>query len=231
MIKLNVDPAIWSYWSTLQLGVVKVTGVDNEGAATATAEHLRSVQEVTARQVQGVTISELPEVAAWREAYRLFGAKPKRYPCSLENLLQRLKREQFPRAINPLVDIYNIVSLQYRVPVGGEDIAKIQGDLWLRFATENEPSIQLLGEPEARAPKPGEVIYSDNVGAVCRRWNWKEAERTKLTATTKDAILVVESLQEASLQPCLEALVELVSEYCGGVVESSLFTKPTQAES
>ncbi|MBU2713062.1 B3/B4 domain-containing protein [Zooshikella harenae] len=231
MIELNVAPAIWNHWPNLQLGIVKVMGFDNEKRSATTAEHLRSVQEEVARQVQEKTISELPEVAFWREAYRLFGAKPKRYPCSLENLLQRIKREQFPRAINPLVDIYNIISLQYRVPVGGEDLAKIQGDLCLRFATENEPSIHLLGESEARAPKPGEVIYSDDVGAVCRRWNWKEAERTKLTATTTDAILVVESLQEASLLPCLEALVALVSEYCGGEIESSLLTEPVLSES
>ncbi|RDH43993.1 B3/4 domain-containing protein [Zooshikella ganghwensis] len=226
MTNLYVAQEIWQQWPKLQLGVVKVSGINNEQASAATANYLQNVQQSVARQVQEVTLIELPEVAVWREAYRLFGAKPKRYPCSLENLLQRIKREQYPRAINPLVDIYNIISLQYRVPVGGEDIAKIKGDLWLRFATENEAFIQLLGEAEAKAPKPGEVIYSDDVGAVCRRWNWKEADRTKLTPSTTDAILVVESLQEASLQPCLEALVNLLSEYCGGKAETTLLTAP-----
>ena len=70
----------------------------------------------------------------------------------------------------------------------------VEGDVLLTFATGDEPPVHLLGEPEARAPKPGEVIYRDDLGTLCRRWNWKEAERTKLTAATRHAFLVIEGL-------------------------------------
>ena len=98
------------------------------------------------------------------------------------------------RPILPLVDIYNAVSLEHLLPVGGEDLDSIEGDLRLTRASESEPPVRLLGEAEERAPKPGEVIYTDDRGAICRRWNWKEADRTKLTESTRTAVLVLEAL-------------------------------------
>jgi DNA/RNA-binding domain of Phe-tRNA-synthetase-like protein len=79
--------------------------------------------------------------------------------------------------------------------------------------------VKLLGEQEARAPYPGEVIYKDEEGTLCRRWNWKEAERTKLTEQTTDAIIVMEGLppiDKEKVQNAIEELVDLVQKYCGG---------------
>jgi len=103
--------------------------------------------------------------------------------------------------------------------VGGEDLDRLEGDLRLTRAGENEPPVNLLGESEPRPPQPGEVLYRDDAGAVCRRWNWKEADRTKLTESTSRAVLVVEALppiERGSLLAALDALEGLVREHCGG---------------
>jgi DNA/RNA-binding domain of Phe-tRNA-synthetase-like protein len=79
--------------------------------------------------------------------------------------------------------------------------------------------VRLLGEPEARTPKPGEVIYRDRLGALCRRWNWKEADRTRLTEQTTDGFLVVEGLppvDRALVQEAISELAALVQRHCGG---------------
>lgn len=107
-----------------------------------------------------MTVSEHPHVASWREAYRAFGVKVKQYPSSIENLLKRVMKGEELRHINPLVDLYNVVSLQHLIPVGGEDIDALLGGLWLRIAGENESAVYLLGDKEAKPPKPGEVIYA-----------------------------------------------------------------------
>ena len=81
--------------------------------------------------------------------------------------------------------------------------------------------MRLLGEPEARPPKPGEVIYRDRAGAICRRWNWKEADRTKLTEATRNAVLVVEGMPPVTrdeLAAALEELAKRVRERCGATV-------------
>src|ERR1700761_2144311 len=64
---------------------------------------------------------------AWRAAYRAFGAKPQRTPCSAEALAKRLESGgRLPR-VNLAVDLYNAISVRYAVPVGGENIAAYRG--------------------------------------------------------------------------------------------------------
>jgi DNA/RNA-binding domain of Phe-tRNA-synthetase-like protein len=109
--------------------------------------------------------------------------------------------------------------------VGGEDLDRIEGDVRLAIAGENEPPVRLLGEPEERAPRPGEVIYKDDLGAICRRWNWKEADRTKLTPDTRNAFLVIEGLPPVGrdkVSEAAEALAGLVRTHCGGKVRTAL---------
>ena len=119
-------------------------------------------------------------------------------------------------------DRYNVVSLRHLLPVGGEDLAQMQGDLRLTIAGEDEPAAVMLGEKEARPPYVNEVIYTDDLGAICRRWNWKEADRTKLTAETTDAILVLEILppvERATLDGAMADLASLIQQFCGGSVQ------------
>ena len=139
--------------------------------------------------------------------------------------MRRAVKGQRLRSVNRLVDLYNTISLRHLVPVGGEDLAAVEGDVELDFATENEPPVRLLGEPEARPPKPGEVIYKDRVGALCRRWNWKEADRTKLTEQTTDGFLVIEGLPPVGrplVESALGELAALVEEHCGGSVRTGI---------
>ncbi|OPZ58134.1 MAG: B3/4 domain protein [Synergistetes bacterium ADurb.Bin520] len=127
--------------------------------------------------------------------------------------------------MNPLVSLYNAISLTHLIPVGGEDLDRLSGDVRLTRAGHAEPPVLLLGEKEPRSPHEGEVIYTDDIGALCRRWNWKEADRTKLTPETKNAVLVIEALPPLTsdmLQRAVEELAALVERHVGGAV-STLF--------
>ncbi|HET6262504.1 MAG TPA: phenylalanine--tRNA ligase beta subunit-related protein, partial [Chloroflexia bacterium] len=152
----------------------------------------------------------------WREAYRTFGVKPNKYRSSVENLL-RSARAGTVRSINPLVDLYNSVSLRHQLPCGGEDLAAVVGDIRLTRAVGDELFVP-LGSPEPQPPQTGEVIYRDDEGVLCRAWNWREAERTKLTPATHDAFLCIEvtpPLREESLRAACADLAELVSSKLG----------------
>lgn len=216
-MRLEVDRTIFERFPGVRIGVVVASGVDNTGTHPELAHLLGEAQRRVPRELAGSAVAQLPHVAPWREAYRTFGAKAKQHPSSLENLLRRTLKGEPLRSVNPLVDLYNVVSLSHLVPVGREDVNALQGNLRLRFAGDAEPAVTLLGEREPRAPKPGEVIYADAVGAVCRRWNWKEAERTKLTAATTHAVLVVEALPPVGaqqLEDALRHLAELTRRFC-----------------
>lgn len=97
----------------------------------------------------------------------------------------------------------------------------------MAFAGESETSVQMLGEREKRPPHPGEVIYKDDGGAICRRWNWKEADRTKLSEDTVNAVLVLEALPPVSVRELEAALLDLekwIKNYCGGEAQTAILT-------
>jgi DNA/RNA-binding domain of Phe-tRNA-synthetase-like protein len=218
---LRVTPSLFEKFPETRLGIVIAHHINNQGQHSEVLELLRLEQTLIPERLGTTPITEHPHIAPWREAYRAFGAKPKDHPSSIENLLRRVRKGHSLPHINTVVDIYNTISLRHVIPVGGEDLDSLQGDVLLTIAGDNEQPVTLLGEKEARPPYPGEVIYKDDLGAICRRWNWKEADRSKLTEATKNLFLVIETLPPVSQETLKQAtneLATLVKTYCGGEV-------------
>jgi DNA/RNA-binding domain of Phe-tRNA-synthetase-like protein len=218
-VRLTLAPPFRALFPDALVGVAVVRGIDNRGEDAELTARLKTAAAAIPERVGAVPLTEHPRVAVWREAYRRFGAKPKDHPSSIENLLRRAAKGHAPSHINRLVDLYNAVSLEALLPAGAEDLAAIDGDVELTVAGEAEPPVRLLGEPEARPPKAGEVIYRDRQGAICRRWNWKEADRTKITEATREAIVVVEGLPPigpADIEAALDGIARAVPDRFGG---------------
>lgn len=203
------------------VGVIVAHGINNKLHQDEIKKLLKHAQDDLIAKMKAEELSEHPHIAAWRAAYKVFGATPKKHLSSVENLAQNaLKGKEFA-PISPLVDLYNAVSLKYLLPAGGEDLDTIVGDIRLTIAGPSESPVILLGQQEARAPEAGEVMYADAEGAICRRWNWKEVERTKLTEKTKNAILVLEALppvKRSILEAATHELANLIAKQCGGTV-------------
>lgn len=164
------------------------------GPSDEQSEALLLEAEASARAALGTRpVEELPHVAAWREAYRAFGAKPQRTRNSLEALTRRVP-VGLPR-VNRLTDIYNAISVLHQVPVGGEDLDRYVGPPRLLRAV-GEELFDTVGEGEevVEHPAPGEVDWCDDTGVTCRRWNWRQARRTRLTPTTTRALFILDAL-------------------------------------
>lgn len=151
-------------------------------------------------------------LAAWDEVFKQFGAKPKRTPCSAQALRKRVLRDGVLPAIDPIVDLYNAISLRYAVPVGGENIAAYVGAPCLTLADGSEPFDTLKeGEPALESPEPGEVIWRDAQGVTCRRWNWRQGVRTRLSAADSQMWFILEGLPAMPLDALCEAGDELIA--------------------
>lgn len=136
-------------------------------------------------------------IDAWNAVFKAFGAKPKRTPCSAEALRKRVLKDGTMAALDPVVDLYNAVSLRYAVPAGGENSAAYCGSPRLVFADGSETFDTLKeGQPATESPEPGEVIWRDDRGVTCRRWNWRQGVRTRLSASDKTMWFILESLPE-----------------------------------
>ncbi|MDX6742702.1 B3/4 domain-containing protein [Actinocorallia sp. A-T 12471] len=132
-----------------------------------------------------------PHVVAWRAAYRAFGAKPNRTRPSVDALLRRA--DKLP-SISRVVDAYNAVSVEYALPIGGEDLDHYAGAAVLTVAEGTET----FGEDEP--PVAGEVVWRDDIGVTCRRWNWRQCARTRITDDTRDALFLLERLEPYPLE-------------------------------
>lgn len=134
-----------------------------------------------------------PHIEAWRDAYRAFGAKPQRTRPSVDALLRRA--DALP-TVNKVVDAYNAISVEYALPIGGEDLDAYRGPARLVRADGDEPFDTVAGgEPAVEHPSAGEVVWRDDDGVTCRRWNWRQCVRTRLTEDTKNALFLLERLE------------------------------------
>ena len=136
--------------------------------------------------------ADAPHVLDWAEAFRAFGAKPQRTRPSVAALLRRVPG--LPR-VDRLTDAYNAVSVRFGIPVGGEDLDAYRGALRLVRAGGDEPfGTTASGGPVVEHPEPGEVVWRDDDGVTCRRWNWRQCTRTRLTTSTTRAVFLFDAL-------------------------------------
>jgi len=220
-VKFKIDPAIFKAFPGLHIGIVSAKGVDNHGDCPEILEKIKKIQREIRDNFDMGTLSDQPKIQNWRNAFTLFGAKPKKHRSSVENLYRMTLEGRDLRPINRLVDIYNYVSLWHMVPVGGDDLSRIEGDIVLRFAKGDEPFFP-LGSDGLQTARKGEVIYADEKEVVCRRWNWRESEKTKMTEETQDALLVSEGLPPVTaeeIEHIVTDLSRMIQEYCGGVMK------------
>ncbi len=191
---VTVDPAVFALRPDFTVLAIAVEGLVNGPSDEESAAALR---EAAVAAPTG-DLAAHPHLAAWREAYRAFGAKPQRTRCSAEALLRRVP-SGLP-TVNKVVDLYNAVSVRHVLPVGGEDLDAYNGPPRLVRATGTEPFHTVAsGEPVIEHPEPGEVVWRDDQGVTCRRWNWRQCTRTALTADSRRALFLLERLAPMSL--------------------------------
>ena len=205
----EVAPEVWELRPDYRAMLLAVDGIE-PGPSDAVSEALLQAAEESARSALAQTpVEDLPHVAAWREAYRAFGAKPQRTRNSLEALLRRAE-SGLPR-VNRLTDIYNAISVSHQLPLGGEDLSRYAGPARLARATGNEPfDTTADGAEVIEHPEPGEVVWCDDAGVTCRRWNWRQARRTQLHDGTTSALFIIDVLDPVTDDELAVATDELV---------------------
>jgi DNA/RNA-binding domain of Phe-tRNA-synthetase-like protein len=151
-------------------------------------------------------------LAAWRDAFQAFGAKPKRTPSSAEALRRRAERDGRLPTATAVVDLYNALSLRHAVPIGGEDADGYVGLPELRRAAGTESFDTMAdGAPKLETVDAGEVVWCDDAGVTCRRWNWRQGVRTRITEGSTAMWFVLERLDPMPVEALLLAGRELVA--------------------
>jgi DNA/RNA-binding domain of Phe-tRNA-synthetase-like protein len=205
-----VDAAVFALRPDYRALLVAVGGLV-PGPGDQDSDALLAAAEAAAREaLRSGPAEQLPHVAAWREAYRAFGAKPQRTRNSLEALLRRAA-SGLPR-VNRLTDYYNAVSVLHQIPLGGEDLTRYAGPPRLIRATGDEPFDTMAdGVAVTEHPEAGEVVWCDQAGVTCRRWNWRQARRTQLSEDTSMALFILDALDPVTNEALQTAADDLAA--------------------
>ena len=209
LARCSVDPGVFALRPDYRVVLVAAEGLVG-GPTDETSDALLREAESTAQVLLShQPLEGLDSVAAWRDAYRAFGAKPQRTRNSLEALLRRAA-SGLPR-VNRLTDLYNAVSVRHLLPLGGEDLDRYAGPARLARASGDEPFETVAGgDVSIEHPEPGEVVWCDDEGVTCRRWNWRQTRRTRLKDDTTAALFVLEALDPMPDQALAAAAADLV---------------------
>jgi DNA/RNA-binding domain of Phe-tRNA-synthetase-like protein len=214
-MRLVVSDVVRQRFPTYRAIVVDASGVRNGPSSGDSLGPLREAEARARRRLGDRPPSALPEIAAWRAAMSAFGCKPSRYTCSAEALLKRVARGDELPAINHLVDLYNAISVAYVLPLGGEDVERVRGDVVLMPAVGDEEFDG--GDP----PAPGEIVWRDDLGVTCRAWNWRQGVRTRITETSTHAYFLIEAIEQEGASSLAQAAQELCARLDADHVETA----------
>ena len=223
-MKFKVNEKLFDEYEGLKIGVITCNNIDNTSLKNDISDETEKTKEHIKDKFADVELSNYPVIRRWRDIYKSFGEKKSR--SSIEALIRRLLNGHDIPSINPIVDIYNMLSLKYEVPCGGEDIDTINDDIELTYANGTESFI-CLGSTEEEHPNEGEIVYKSGNTVMCRNFNYRESDITKLTEDTKNCVLVIESViaDNADLENALKELSQMVEENLGGTTKINILEK------
>ncbi|MCU1571718.1 MAG: hypothetical protein JWR33_2459 [Naasia sp.] len=210
----QVHRAVFELRPDYRAMLLAVDGLAPGGGDRGSSALVEAAEAAARKALRERPVEELPHVAAWREAYRQFGAKPQRTRNSLEALMRR-GVEGLPR-VNRVTDLYNAISVLHHIPVGGEDLTRYVGPPRLLRAVGTEVFDTIAGGAEVNEhPEEGEVVWCDEAGVTCRRWNWRQGRRTQLGAGTTAALFILDALHPMTDMALLAATEHLAGELRG----------------
>jgi DNA/RNA-binding domain of Phe-tRNA-synthetase-like protein len=214
MKQFKAEQSFWDLFPESEIGILIMEEIRNDPEEKNPAyDKINSLLHTANREavkfITDTVLSQNKVVAVWREAFMKFKTK-KGARSSIEALLRRIDKGNAVGPINPLVDLYNAISLTFGLPCGMEDLDAVKGDLRLTI-TKGGDDFLALGDEAPDPTLPGELCYLDDIGGVCRCWNWRDGQRTMLTEHTKRAIAVIESVDPGRHDDLREAVQALAA--------------------
>jgi DNA/RNA-binding domain of Phe-tRNA-synthetase-like protein len=220
----SIQKELFNLLPDLTIGMVVAMGLDNTHLSKEIDDLLTQAIEEMRKNFIGDKAQEHPRIKPWRTAFSKLGISGSKFQSSIESMAKRILRgDPFPK-INPLVDLYNSVSLRYLVPMGGHDLDTIKENIHLRFAEGWEPFTP-MGVGETMIVPKGELVYRDDQEVLTRNWVWRQCEKDKATEKTRNIFIPIDVLGEVGKERAdeiIRELSQLIPRYLGGTLFSAI---------
>ncbi len=223
MIPFRYDSRILMRFTNLTGAAMLGKGLKNGPSSLALRQAFLEEQRRALERIGNTPLSVIETLAGWRAAFRLFSVDPTQYRSAAEALLRRLTKKGDIPGINAIVDICNMVSIRYALPVAAFDLQHLKG---------NE-LFTPLGEETPEHPELGEVIFSDEGGSVvARRWCWRQSEGSAAREDSHEVLFTIEAQHKAGkemVERALRDLHALLVEHVGGEYQHQLIAHAGQS--
>jgi DNA/RNA-binding domain of Phe-tRNA-synthetase-like protein len=176
-------------------------------------ERERRMDAPLAAAESDVRVHPPAEVAAVRTMYKRVGLDPTKTRPSSEALLRRIRKGDTLPRINSMVDVCNWCSLEFQLPYGLYDAARIDGDVELRIG---RPGESYPGIRKDDVNVGGRIALVDRVGPFGNPTS--DSARTMVTTQTMKALLVVfapREVERARIDRVLDATSSRMAEFTG----------------
>jgi DNA/RNA-binding domain of Phe-tRNA-synthetase-like protein len=222
-MRFCIEESVFEMFPNFCRGIVTASDIDNSRACSEIEKLLIEQAEIV-RQNPDVDPATHPRLLVWKDAYRNFRSNPNKFTPSIVFLAKQAKAGKPIRSISPAVDAFNVISLKYLVPCGGDDMDTVEDDVTLGRAASDETFAPIFKPDAVERPDAGEVIYVNRrtKKVLCRRWNWRNADFSKITSETKKMAVNVDGMlpviDRGEIEKAAEELKQLLFLGCGGTI-------------
>jgi DNA/RNA-binding domain of Phe-tRNA-synthetase-like protein len=222
-LRFRIEEDVFRIFPQFCRAIVMAAGIDNSRPCPEIEEFLKEQREKI-QQDPNVEPATHPRLLVWKEAYRKFGSNPNKFTPSIVFLTKQVKSGKPVRTISPAVDAFNAVSIKYLIPCGGDDMDTVENDVTLGCAASDETFAPIFKPEEIEHPGAGEIIYVNRKTkrVLCRRWNWRNADFSKITPESKNVAINVDgmmpSISRQEIEEAAGELADLLRRNCGGSI-------------
>lgn len=217
-MKFTIDNKVFEILPDLVIGIPIIRGFDNTKGKKDSVKMLREIEK---NLKESMTIDQFwqeQRIMIYCDAFKKFGTDPEiRRPAHIALAKRVLEGGDLPD-INPMVNIYNAISLKYLTPFGGENLDVLKGDFRLFVAVGGEQWFP-IGSDKPKPALPGELVWGDDLDLSTRALNWRQCDRTKMTEETSNGFFIMDGFENRNkdvMERASKEFIDVATTLCGG---------------
>lgn len=222
-MKISIHPIIFEKNTDVKIGIIHYTKITVDESPQMIKGRFLLFQENLFIELQNTSVTERTGIKEWRQLWKAFGADPNRYRNSSESLMRRIAKQNFLTSIHSAVDLNNLFSLQYEIPLGIYDMSKLKGNIEITLGNESVGYDALNG----RYITLNNILYSrDDEGAFGSPY--VDSQRAAVSTLTTEALQIFYFPPSFDVEHCQKILTscgKMFHQIHGGSFEINLLSK------
>ena len=214
-LSFRIDPQILQRFPDIKVAAL-TAGIANPASLSRVVDTLLGQLPAAIEQLNTVEpITQMDEIAVWRQTYGAMSIKPSKFHSSIEALLRRVKKGDDISIGLPVVDIYNLISVIHGTPMGAYDIEKLggsEGQIDLRLARPETDLFDPLGGRADSYPLNEDlVVYAMGADILCWGFNTRDSVKSSVDENSRSIIFMSETTSALTANRPSDALSNLAN--------------------